>query len=270
MLGEVSPGGTGSGLYGMLIAAIVTVFVAGLMVGRTPEYLGKKIGAREMKLVSLYILTTPALVLLGLGAAMATETGRSSMLNPGAHGLSEVLYAFASAANNNGSAFAGLSANTDFYNVALAVAMLLGRFLPICFVLALAGSLAQQGAAPASAGHPAHPSTSVRPAHRRRHPHRGRAHLRSRPGPRPPRGGTVMTTLAPNPDVVPEARVGSGVFQPRALITSLPDAVRKLDPRQMWRNPVMFVVLSRRPAHDGRRRRRAQRVRAGRSPSGCG
>jgi len=151
-LGELAPGGTGSGLYGLLISAIVAVFIAGLMVGRTPEYLGKKIGAREMKLVSLYILTTPALVLLGLGVAMATETGRASILNPGAHGLSEVFYAFASAANNNGSAFAGLGANTDFYNGALAVAMLLGRLVPICFVLALAGSLAQQGRAPASAG----------------------------------------------------------------------------------------------------------------------
>ena len=151
-LGEVTPGGTGSGLYGMLIAAIVAVFVAGLMVGRTPEYLGKKIGAREMKLVSLYILTTPTLVLLGLGAAMATEAGRAAILNPGAHGLSEVFYAFASASNNNGSAFAGLGANTDFYNVGLAVAMFLGRLLPICFVLALAGSLAQQDRAPASAG----------------------------------------------------------------------------------------------------------------------
>ena len=152
LFGEVSPGGTGSGLYGMLIAAIVAVFIAGLMVGRTPEYLGKKIGAREMKLVSLYILTTPALVLIGLGIAMATETGRSSIYNPGAHGLSEVLYAFASASNNNGSAFAGLGANTDFYNVALAVAMALGRLLPMCFVLALAGSLAQQGVTPPNAG----------------------------------------------------------------------------------------------------------------------
>jgi len=152
VLGEVSPGGVGSGLYGMLIAAIVAVFIAGLMVGRTPEYLGKKIGAREMKLVSLYILTTPALVLLGLGVAMATEVGRSSLLNPGAHGLSEVFYAFASASNNNGSAFAGLNANTDFYNIGLAVAMFLGRLIPICFVLALAGSLATQSRSPASSG----------------------------------------------------------------------------------------------------------------------
>ena len=152
VFGEVSPGGTGSGLYGMLIAATVAVFIAGLMVGRTPEYMGKKIGAREMKLVSLYILTTPALVLAGLGVAMWSDTGRASMLNPGAHGLSEVFYAFASAANNNGSAFAGLNANTDFYNVALAVAMGLGRLVPICFVLALAGSLALQGRTPATAG----------------------------------------------------------------------------------------------------------------------
>ena len=152
VLGEVSPGGTGSGLYGMLVAAVLAVFIAGLMVGRTPEYLGKKIGAREMKLVSLYILTTPALALVGLGVAMATDAGRSSILNPGPHGLSEVFYAFASAANNNGSAFAGLNADTDFYNVGLAVAMALGRLLPICFVLALAGSLAQQGRTPANAG----------------------------------------------------------------------------------------------------------------------
>ena len=151
-LGEVSPGGTGSGLYGILIAAIVAVFIAGLMVGRTPEYLGKKIRAREMKLVSLYILFTPALVLVGLGVAMATETGRASIFNPGSHGLSEVFYAFASAANNNGSAFGGLGANTDFYNIALAVAMFLGRLVPICLVLALAGSLAQQGKVPESAG----------------------------------------------------------------------------------------------------------------------
>jgi K+-transporting ATPase ATPase A chain len=152
VFGEITPGGTGSGLYGMLIAAIVAVFVAGLMVGRTPEYLGKKIGAREMKLVSLYILTTPALALVGLGIAMATESGRAGIYNPGPHGLSEVFYAFASASNNNGSAFAGLGANTDFYNIALAAAMALGRLVPICFVLALAGSLGQQGATPPNAG----------------------------------------------------------------------------------------------------------------------
>jgi K+-transporting ATPase ATPase A chain len=144
LLGEISPGGVGSGLYGMLVIAVVTVFIAGLMVGRTPEYLGKRIGPREMKLASLYILVTPLLVLAGTGLAMALPSARESILNPGAHGLSEVLYAFASAANNNGSAFAGLNANTTFYNTALGVCMALGRFLPIILVLALAGSLASQ------------------------------------------------------------------------------------------------------------------------------
>jgi K+-transporting ATPase ATPase A chain len=152
MLGEVAPGGTGTGLYGMLVLAIVTVFVAGLMVGRTPEYLRKKIRAREMKLASLYFLTTPALVLAGTGTAMAFPGTRAAMLNPGAHGLSEVLYAFTSASNNNGSAFAGLAANTHWYNTALGLAMLLGRFLPIVFVLALAGSLAAQRHVPVTAG----------------------------------------------------------------------------------------------------------------------
>ena len=152
MLGEVAPGGTGSGLYGMLILAIVTVFVAGLMVGRTPEYLGKKIRPAEMKYASLYILTTPAVALIFTGIAMATTTARSSMNNIGPHGFTEVLYAFTSMANNNGSAFAGLNADTDFYNTTGGLAMLLGRFLPMIFVLALAGSLAKQKQTPASSG----------------------------------------------------------------------------------------------------------------------
>ena len=151
-LGEVAPGGVGSGLYGMLVLAILAVFVAGLMVGRTPEYLRKKITAREIKLVSLYILTMPLIVLIGTGIAMSFETTRASMLNSGPHGLAEVLYAFTSAANNNGSAFAGLSVNTPFYNIALGFAMLLGRFLPIIFVLALAGSLARQQQVPKTEG----------------------------------------------------------------------------------------------------------------------
>ncbi|MDX3355230.1 potassium-transporting ATPase subunit KdpA [Streptomyces sp. ME01-24h] len=152
MLGEIAPGGTGSGLYGILVLAIIAVFVAGLMVGRTPEYLGKKLGGREMKFASLYILTTPAIVLVGAGLAMALPGERAGMLNTGAHGFSEVLYAFTSAANNNGSAFAGLTVNTDWYNTALGLAMLFGRFLPIVFVLALAGSLARQQPVPATAG----------------------------------------------------------------------------------------------------------------------
>ncbi|WBP88337.1 potassium-transporting ATPase subunit KdpA [Kitasatospora cathayae] len=152
MLGEIAPGGVGSGLYGMLILAVVAVFVAGLMVGRTPEYLGKKLGGREMKFASLYILTTPALVLVGTGVAMALPGERAGMLNSGAHGFSEVLYAFTSASNNNGSAFAGITVNTDWYDTALGLCMVLGRFLPMVFVLALAGSLAQQQPVPATPG----------------------------------------------------------------------------------------------------------------------
>ncbi|MFG1816381.1 potassium-transporting ATPase subunit KdpA [Kribbella sp. NPDC049174] len=153
MLGEVSPGGTGTGLYGMLVLAILTVFVAGLMVGRTPEYLKKKITAREMKLVSLYILTTPTLVLAGASIAMGLAVARASIWNTDSpHGFSEVLYAFTSAGNNNGSAFAGISANIPFYNTALGIVMLLGRFVPIVLVLALAGSFARQQPVPVTQG----------------------------------------------------------------------------------------------------------------------
>ena len=151
MLGEVAPGGVGSGLYGLLILATITVFVAGLMVGRTPEYLGKKIGAREMKLASLYFLVTPAIVLIGTAAAFATGNN-STALNVGPHGLSEVLYAFTSAGNNNGSAFAGITVNTPWWDTALGIAMLVGRFLPMVLVLALAGSLARQKPTPESEG----------------------------------------------------------------------------------------------------------------------
>ncbi|BCZ23134.1 potassium-transporting ATPase subunit KdpA [Mycobacterium senriense] len=151
-LGEVAPGGTGSGLYGILMLAVITVFVAGLMVGRTPEYLGKKITPREIKLAASYFLVTPLIVLTGTAIAMALPGERAGMLNGGPHGLSEVLYAFTSAGNNNGSAFAGLSVNTDWYNTALGLAMVIGRFLPIVLVLALAGSLARQGSTPDSAG----------------------------------------------------------------------------------------------------------------------
>ncbi|NBE84099.1 potassium-transporting ATPase subunit KdpA [Micromonospora rubida] len=151
MLGEVAPGGVGAGLYGLLILAVITVFVAGLMVGRTPEYVGKKIGSREIKFASLYFLVTPALVLAGTAAAFATGNAATA-LNSGPHGLSEVIYAFTSASNNNGSAFAGITVNTPWWNTALGLCMLLGRFLPIIFVLALAGSLARQAPTPASEG----------------------------------------------------------------------------------------------------------------------
>ncbi len=157
MLGEVAPGGVGSGLYGMLVLAIITVFIAGLLVGRTPEYLGKKIGAREIKLASLYLLTVPTLILSFTALSFAIPTVRAeieavSILNPGPHGFSEVLYAFTSAANNNGSAFAGLTANTPWLNTTMGIVMLLGRFLPMLFVLALAGTLAAQDRIPSTAG----------------------------------------------------------------------------------------------------------------------
>ncbi|MFD5473098.1 potassium-transporting ATPase subunit KdpA [Streptomyces sp. NPDC127105] len=152
MLGEIAPGGVGSGLYGILVMAVIAVFIAGLMVGRTPEYLGKKIGSREIKLAAVYILITPALVLVFSAFSMALPTPPHSALNPGAHGFSEVLYAYTSAANNNGSAFAGLNANTDWFNTTTGLAMLLGRFLPMVFVLALAGSLGAQQPVPVTAG----------------------------------------------------------------------------------------------------------------------
>ncbi|MGI5406803.1 potassium-transporting ATPase subunit KdpA [Streptomyces chartreusis] len=152
MLGEIAPGGTGSGLYGMLIMAIIAVFIAGLMVGRTPEYLGKKIGSREIKLAACYILVTPALVLVFTAFAMALPTPANSMTNSGAHGFSEILYAYTSASNNNGSAFAGLNADTQWFNSTLGLCMLFGRFIPMIFVLALAGSLAEQKPVPATAG----------------------------------------------------------------------------------------------------------------------
>jgi K+-transporting ATPase ATPase A chain len=151
-LGEVVFGGVGTGLYGMLIFAILAVFIAGLMIGRTPEYLGKKIESHEMKLTSIAILVTPILVLAGTAIAVLAGAGKAGIANPGAHGFSEILYALTSAANNNGSAFAGLSANTPFYNYLLAIAMWFGRFGVIVPVLAIAGALAAKKRLPATAG----------------------------------------------------------------------------------------------------------------------
>ncbi|MHA7221679.1 potassium-transporting ATPase subunit KdpA [Arthrobacter sp. RHLT1-20] len=152
MLGEVAPGGTGSGLYGMLILSIISVFIAGLMVGRTPEYLGKKIGPTEMKLAALYILITPTVVLVLSGLTVLLPEIMANAPASGPHQFSEVLYAFTSGANNNGSAFGGITSSGPYLSVLLGLAMLLGRFLPIALVLALAGSLARQGKIPASAG----------------------------------------------------------------------------------------------------------------------
>ena len=151
-LGEIAPGGVGAGLYGILILAIVTVFVAGLMVGRTPEYIGKKIRPVEMKYAALYFLTLPVVILTAAGLSIGLKTPQASILNPGPHGLTEIMYAFTSMANNNGSAFAGLTTNTTWYNTVGGIVMLLGRFAPEIFALGLAGSLARQQPVPASAG----------------------------------------------------------------------------------------------------------------------
>jgi K+-transporting ATPase ATPase A chain len=151
-LGEIAPGGVGAGLYGILVLAMVTVFVAGLMVGRTPEYVGKKIRPTEMKYAALYFLTIPTVTLAAAGLSIALKTPQASILNPGPHGLTEIMYAFASEANNNGSAFAGLTTNTPWYNTLGGIVMLLGRFVPEIFALGLAGSLARQQPVPASAG----------------------------------------------------------------------------------------------------------------------
>ena len=152
MLGEVVPGGVGAGLYGMLMLAVLTVFIGGLMVGRTPEYIGKKIRPTEMKWAAAYILATPFSALIGAALSLGFRVPRASILNPGPHGLTEIVYAFTSMANNNGSAFAGLTTNTTWYNLAGGVVMLVARFAPMIFVLALGGSLARQQPVPASAG----------------------------------------------------------------------------------------------------------------------
>jgi potassium-transporting ATPase potassium-binding subunit len=151
-LGEIAPGGIGAGMYGILVLAIVTVFVAGLMVGRTPEYLGKKIRPTEMKYAALYFLTLPVVILTAAGLSIGTKVGQAPIFNPGSHGLTEVVYAFASMANNNGSAFAGLGTGATWYQVTGGIVMLLGRFAPEIFALGLAGSLARQSPVPASAG----------------------------------------------------------------------------------------------------------------------
>jgi len=151
-LGEVAPGGVGTGIYSILMFAVLGVFIAGLMIGRTPEYLGKKIETLEMKLASVFILTTPFVVLIGTAVAVLTDAGKAGISNPGAHGFSEILYAFTSAGNNNGSAFSGLSANTVFYNVSTGLAMFIGRYWPIMAALAIAGSLAQKKRVPVTEG----------------------------------------------------------------------------------------------------------------------
>ena len=253
LFGEMTPGGVGTGLYSILIVAIIAVFLAGLMVGRTPEYLGKKLGRREVTCAVVVTLTMPALVLLGTGLAIALPATADAQTNSGAHGLSEVFYAFASAANNNGSAFGGLTVTSPFFQTALGVAMLLGRFLPILAVLALAGLLARQPRARARSRDALDRDAPVRRARGRHRRARRRDHVPPRPRSEPPRGRTGMTAptvSTPRPPAQAEdvhahrtgRAVGAGAFRPRQLLESLPTALRKLDPRHQVRNPVMFVV----------------------------
>ena len=230
MLGEVSPGGVGAGLYGMLVFVLLSVFIAGLMVGRTPEYLGKKIQAAEMKLVVLYLLFVPTLVLCFSAVSVLLDQAKASILNPGPHGMTEVVYAFTSASNNNGSAFGGLTGNTDWFNTTLGLAMLGGRFLPIVVVLAIAGALARKQTVPATAGHlPDRHAAVHEPARRRRAACR-RPDVPAGARPRAvPRGADALMA---------ESTLRDPALLSRAAI----DSVRKLDPRRMARNPVMFVV----------------------------
>ena len=184
-LGEVVFGGVGAGLYGMLVMAILSVFIAGLMVGRTPEYLGKKIETREVKLAMLYVLVFPLVILSFAAWSAVAPYGLSSLNNAGPHGLSEILYAFTSAAGNNGSAFAGINANTPWYNTTLGLTMLIGRFWMIIPALAIAGLLAGQEVGAARTGHPAHHGPPLRGPPRGRDRDRGRPDLLpgAEPGP---------------------------------------------------------------------------------------
>ena len=248
MLGEVAPGGTGSGLYGILVLAVITVFVAGLMVGRTPEYLGKKLGGRELKFASLYLLTTPMIVLVGTAVAMALPGQRAGMLNTGPHGFSEVLYAFTSAANNNGSAFAG---HLGEHRLVQHGARPRDAVRPVLADGVRPGPGRVAGPAEAHAGvggHVADAPAAVRRHADRRHVDRGRADLLPGTGTRSPCGGSaLMTAMLKTPTGQPYRpvsthRVQAGLLDPRMLWTSLPDALRKLNPATLYKNPVMFIV----------------------------
>ena len=235
-LGEVVFGGVGAGLYGMLVMAILTVFLAGLMVGRTPEYLGKKVEGREMKLAVLYILVFPVAVLVLSGWAAVVPYGTSSLANAGPHGLSELLYAFTSGAANNGSAFAGLNANTPFWNLALGVDMLLGRFFMIVPALAIAGAMVAKKSAPPGPGTFPTGRPHVRPPPRLGDPHRGRADLL--PGALPRAGARALRRPARKGLLAMASRSRkSSLLDPSILRTAALASLAKLDPRLVARNP---------------------------------
>ena len=261
-LGEIVIGGVGAGLYGMLIFVVITVFVAGLMVGRTPEYVGKKIEAKEVKMAMLAILVLPLMYLGWTAVATVLPSAVASIANPGPHGFSEILYLFTSSTANNGSAFGGITGNTPFYNMTGAVSMFVGRFFMIVPAMAIAGSLAAKKRLSASSGtFPTH-RRPVRWVARRRDPDRRRSHLlpgacarSDRRAARHGRGSVVLT--APNG----VAAMESSQMRKRMPVASLTDtnivipaigsALAKLDPRVMMRNPVMFVVeIGRRAYHD--------------------
>ncbi len=255
MLGEVTPGGVGSGLYTILIYAIIAVFIGGLMIGRTPEYLGKKIQATEVKLAGLGTLVMPMAVLIITGVAVSIHAGRAGPLNAGPHGFTEILYALTSQGNNNGSAFGGLTGNTTFYNVIGGVDMLIGRFGIMIPAIALGGVLAAKNVVPEVARHVPDRQPDVRRvAHRRDH-HRRRSDLLPRRLARSDRRATeprkvlLMTVIEataptpmppPSPHGVAETR---GLFDREILLEALAGSFTKLDPRVQVRNPVMFVVL---------------------------
>ena len=251
-LGEIAPGGVGAGLYGILVLAIVTVFVAGLMVGRTPEYIGKKIRPTEMKYAALYFLTLPTLILVAAGLSIGLKTPQASILNPGPHGLTEIMYAFTSMANNNGSAFAGLTTNTDLVQH--------GRRHRDAARPVRAGDLRARpgriaGQAATGAGqrrHAGDPQAAVRRHARRRHPRPRRPDLLPRARTGPVRRRTALMSVTTTPDApagtgkkaagTEPHRIGGGLLDPKMLLKATPDAFKKLDPRVQLHNPVMFVV----------------------------
>ena len=260
MLGEIIFGGVGSGLYGFVLFAIVAVFVAGLMVGRTPEYIGKKLEAREIKMTMLAILCLP-LSMLGFTAIAVVLPGPLSAISaPGPHGFSEALYAYVSATGNNGSAFAGLSANTPYWNTTLGLAMIIGRFIFVIPALAVAGSLAAKKTLPPLVGYVSHARPAVRRAGRGRDPDRRRSDLLPRLGARPRRRAlrheqrhavlrpeaedtpVNYVSKVDSPAVAKRSRTSSTLLDPRILLPAVLQSLVKLDPRTLWRNPVMFVV----------------------------
>ena len=252
-LGEIIVGGVGSGMYGMLLFVILAIFVAGLMVGRTPEYVGKKIEAKEVKMAMLAILILPLMFLGWTAVAMLVPSAVSAMNNPGPHGFTEVLYAYTSQTGNNGSAFAGLSANTVFYNLTGAVAMFVGRFWMIIPTMAIASSLAAKKSVPASAG--TFPTTGglFVGLGRRRHPHRRRPDILS--GARPRAAGRtvfdrqrhpllseLIGTTAMESSTLRHSRPVSALFDPKIVVPAIGSAFVKLNPRTLMKNPVMFVL----------------------------